>query len=157
MALAALAGALALALGRDLGSGAVSAAMAGLVLAVTTLGFPLLEPVKSARVFSRAAALRAGAQPMAYYGEDLQAAYPFYAERSMHYMETSAQLSEYVDFLPGSLVLLRERDFRRLPVDLQGRLETVLAWDRSLETLLPPWVLKNVSGKDDVLAVRMRP
>ncbi len=93
----------------------LAAALAAFYLAAVCLAEPVVGRLKSARPFSEAAARMAGPGPLAYYGDDLQAAFPFYADRRVDYVETSPEaLDRYLSTHSGALVMMRERDWERL-------------------------------------------
>ena len=93
----------------------LAAALAAFYIAVVCLAEPVVGRLKSARPFSVAAARMAGPGSLAYYGDDLQAAFPFYADRKVDYVETSPEgLDRYLRAHPGGLVMMRARDRDRL-------------------------------------------
>jgi hypothetical protein len=86
----------------------LAAALAAFYIAAVCLSEPVMGRLKSARPFSKAAARMAGDGPLAYCGDDLQAAFPFYVDREVDYVEISpVALDRYLTAHPGALVMMR--------------------------------------------------
>lgn len=118
----------------------LAVALASGLAALLALGMPLADLRKSARGLSETAARLAGPHPLAFYGEDLQAVYPFYAGRKVLYVPVPVDargeadgeaggksLAAFFAAHPDALLILRVRDRDRLPEAVRARLATVLA------------------------------
>lgn len=119
-------------------SRALGPCLAAFYLAVIILGLPVADRFKSDRSFAERAAALAEGKPLAFYGEDLQSAYPFYAKRKVDYLEAPGgeRVAAYLREKPDALLILRERDRKRLPEDISSRMTPVLR------------------GRKDIVAVR---
>ncbi len=109
---------------------AVAACLAAFFLAAASVALPALNAFKSVKPFSEAAARLAGSRPLAFYGEDLQAAYPFHAGRRVDYIQADGsggeRLAAYLRMKPDAILLLRRRDLNRLPPEMSSRLREAL-------------------------------
>ncbi len=128
---------------------ATGPALASFCLAAASLALPVADRFKSARPLAEAAVLRAERRTLAYYGDDLQAAYPYYADRRLDYIDANEggghRLEIYFRAHPDALVLMRLRDYKRLS-----------EWNPALLVTLGTPLSRKVGGKDVVAAELVR-